>query len=272
MCDRERRRSVAVMFTPAIGAGDPIIVADNLTKRYGARTVVDELSFEIGAGRVTGFLGPNGAGKTQTIKMILGLVAPSEGQARIAGRPLIAHRHPSGVVGAVLDGGAFHPSCTGRATLRIAALLAGVPSGRADALLERVALAEAADEKVGAYSLGMRQRLALTQGMLADPAVLIADEPSNGLDPGGSPGCGGCCVSSPTAARPSCTQATCCPKPNGSLTTSSCSPQVACGPRVHSPLSPPAASASSSSSWRSPAPRRFAIYARSDPCRADQAA
>lgn len=164
---------------------DPMIVADRLTKRYGPRTVVDDLSFGVWPGRVTGFIGPNGAGKTQTLKMILGLVAPTSGRATVAGRPLVAHPRPARAVGIVLDGGAFNEGRTARDALRISALLAGVPASRADELLERVGLEGEGDRRVGDYSLGMRQRLALAQALLAEPAVLIADEPANGLDPAG---------------------------------------------------------------------------------------
>ncbi len=151
-----------------------MIEVEELTKRYGRRTVVDELSFTVRPGRVTGFLGPNGAGKTQTIKMILGLVHPTGGRVRV-----------DGIAGAVLDGGAFHRGRTARAALRIYARLAGAPPSSADELLERVGLTDAATRRVGTFSLGMRQRLALAQGLIADPAVLIADEPANGLDPAG---------------------------------------------------------------------------------------
>ncbi|HEV3053493.1 MAG TPA: ATP-binding cassette domain-containing protein [Solirubrobacteraceae bacterium] len=161
------------------------VVADGLTKRYGDRTVVSGLSFSVSPGRVTGFLGPNGAGKTQTLKMILGLVHPSQGTATIQGRPLLAHSEPARVVGAVLDGGAFNYGRTARSTLRISALIAGVGEARVEELLARVGLDDDGDRRVGEYSLGMRQRLALAQALLADPAVLIADEPANGLDPGG---------------------------------------------------------------------------------------
>jgi ABC-2 type transport system ATP-binding protein len=162
-----------------------MIEVEALSKRYGAATVVDGLSFTARPGRVTGFLGPNGAGKTQTIKMLLGLVRPSSGRALVAGAALAAHAHPASVVGVVLDGGAFHPGRSARAALRIHARLVGARPRRADDLLEQVGLAAAAGRRVGTYSLGMRQRLALAQGLLADPEVVIADEPANGLDPAG---------------------------------------------------------------------------------------
>ncbi len=174
MCAGAPRRSLA-----------GVITVESLTKRYGDNVAVDDLSFAVEPGRVTGFLGPNGAGKTQTIKMILGLVRPTSGEALIDGRPLIGHPHPPALVGTVLDGGAFHPARTARDALRLHALASGVAEARADALLERVGIADAADRKVGKFSLGMRQRLALAQGLIADPQVLIADEPANGLDPEG---------------------------------------------------------------------------------------
>lgn len=190
MCGSPEARSFAAMlmeptFTEPTAEPAAMIVADRLTKRYGTATVVDALSFQARAGRVTGFLGPNGAGKTQTIKMMLGLVRPSAGRATIAGRPLAEHAHPAHVVGTVLDGGAFNLGRTARSALAISALVAGVPASRVEQLLERVGLRDDADRRVGDFSLGMRQRLALAQGLLADPKVLIADEPANGLDPAG---------------------------------------------------------------------------------------
>jgi len=174
MCGRTPPRTLVAMIT-----------VEALTKRYGDTTVVDDLGFEVQPGRVTGFLGPNGAGKTQTIKLLLGLVRPSSGRALIDGRPLAAHAHPPALVGTVLDGGAFHPARTARHALRLHALAAGVPARRVDELLARVGIAHAANRKVGKFSLGMRQRLALAQGLIADPQILIADEPANGLDPEG---------------------------------------------------------------------------------------
>ncbi|HEX6388898.1 MAG TPA: ATP-binding cassette domain-containing protein [Solirubrobacteraceae bacterium] len=162
-----------------------MITVEALSKRYGDTTVVEDLAFEVRPGRVTGFLGPNGAGKTQTIKMLLGLVRPTYGRALIDGRPLAQHPDPPRLVGTVLDGGAFHPARSARHALRLHAQAAGVAGTRVDELLARVGIAHAADRKVGKFSLGMRQRLALAQGLIADPQVLIADEPANGLDPQG---------------------------------------------------------------------------------------
>ncbi len=180
-----RARSLVVMLNQTKATPAATIVADRLTKRYGHRTVVDGLSFSVRPGRVTGLLGPNGAGKTQTLRMILGLVHPTSGSVSVGGLPLVAHPHPARVVGVVLDGGAFNPGRSARDSLRISALLAGVSDARVEELLDRVGLADDAHRKVGQYSLGMRQRLALAQALLAEPAVVIADEPANGLDPAG---------------------------------------------------------------------------------------
>jgi ABC-2 type transport system ATP-binding protein len=156
-----------------------------LTKRFGASTAVDSLSFEVPRGRVTGLLGPNGAGKTTTLRMLLGLAAPDAGSALILDRPYAALPAPGRVVGAVLDGGGLHPGRTGRDHLRIAAAQLGAGGDRVDAVLDEVGLAPAAGRRVSGYSLGMRQRLALAAALLGDPAVLVLDEPANGLDPAG---------------------------------------------------------------------------------------
>jgi ABC-2 type transport system ATP-binding protein len=155
-----------------------------LVKRYGPVTAVDNLSFEVQPGTVTGFLGPNGAGKTTTLRMLLGLVAPDAGRATVNGHPYTALPDPSHQVGAVLEVG-FHPGRTARAQLRIQALSAEVDPSRADDVLRLVGLADAADRRIGGFSLGMRQRLGLATALLAEPTVLILDEPANGLDPDG---------------------------------------------------------------------------------------
>jgi ABC-2 type transport system ATP-binding protein len=155
-----------------------------LTKRFGAVTAVHDLSFDVSPG-VTGFLGPNGAGKTTTLRMLLGLVRPSDGTATIGGRRYADLPHPRQVVGAVLEAAGFHPGRSGREHLRILARPAGVPDRRVDAVLEEVGLADAARRRVGGYSLGMRQRLGLASALLGDPEVLVLDEPGNGLDPAG---------------------------------------------------------------------------------------
>ncbi|MQY36026.1 putative ABC transporter ATP-binding protein YxlF [Streptomyces sp. RB17] len=161
------------------------ITMDGLTKRYGAVTAVDRLTFDVEPGVVTGFLGPNGAGKTTTLRMLLGLVTPTAGRALIDGRHYAELREPRRVVGAVLEATGFHPGRRGRDHLRILAQAGDIPGSRVEEVLDRVALADAADRRVGGYSLGMRQRLGLASALLGDPKVLILDEPANGLDPAG---------------------------------------------------------------------------------------
>ncbi|HET6877849.1 MAG TPA: ATP-binding cassette domain-containing protein [Jatrophihabitans sp.] len=146
---------------------------------------VDQLSFSVEPGTVTGFLGPNGAGKTTTLRILLGLVHPTGGWATIGGRPYRQLEAPARAVGASLESSSFHPGRTARNHLRIMCTVAGLPDQRADAVLELVGLRDDARRKVRGYSLGMRQRLGLAQALLGDPAVLILDEPANGLDPDG---------------------------------------------------------------------------------------
>ena len=165
--------------------GSGRIVVRNLTKRFGTVEAVRDLSFVVEPGRVTGFLGPNGAGKTTTLRTALGLVAPTDGEVTISGARHDQLAHPARVVGALLDTGGFHNSRTARAHLRIYTAAIGVPDRRADEVLTLVGLTEAANRKVGAFSLGMRQRLALATTLLGDPKVLILDEPGSGLDPEG---------------------------------------------------------------------------------------
>jgi ABC-2 type transport system ATP-binding protein len=162
-----------------------IIEATGLTKRYGHTLVVDHLSFAVEAGQVVGFLGPNGAGKTTTLRMLLGLVRPDEGGATIDGRPYAALAAPACQVGAVLESSSCHPGRTARSHLRVHALAAGLDRTRVGDVLDLVGLASAADQRAGTFSLGMRQRLGLATALLADPDVLILDEPTNGLDPEG---------------------------------------------------------------------------------------
>ena len=156
-----------------------------LTKRFRRVTAVEELSVGIGAGRVTGFLGPNGAGKTTTLRMALGLVRPTAGEALVGGRRYRELRWPRRTVGAVLDAAGAHPGRRGREHLRLLAAVTGVGDARVDEVLDEVDLAGAADRRIGGYSLGMRQRLGLAGALLGDPEVLILDEPGNGLDPAG---------------------------------------------------------------------------------------
>jgi ABC-2 type transport system ATP-binding protein len=169
----------------AITVGSPAIVARNLTKRFGDVVAVDDLSFEVRPGGVTGFLGPNGAGKSTTMRMVLGLVAPTSGTATVLGLPYASLAEPARAVGAVLETQSFDPRRSGRNHLRVIATAAALDPARVDAVLELVDMAGAADRKAGTYSLGMRQRLALAAALLGDPAVLILDEPANGLDPQG---------------------------------------------------------------------------------------
>ncbi|GAA4345977.1 ABC transporter ATP-binding protein [Angustibacter luteus] len=156
-----------------------------LTKWFGSVKAVDDLSFAVEPGRVTGFLGPNGAGKTTTLRMLLGLLTPTSGTATIGGQSYASLRDPLRVVGAGLDGSSFHPGRTARNHLRWMCASGGLDQGRIDEVLTLAGLTGAADRRVGGYSLGMRQRLTLGGAMLGDPDVLLLDEPANGLDPEG---------------------------------------------------------------------------------------
>jgi len=169
----------------AVSADAGRIEASGLTKRFGAVTAVDDLSFSAAPGAITGFLGPNGSGKTTTLRMLLGLVTPDYGAGTISGRRYAALPEPGRVVGAVLETGGFHPARSGRNHLRVYCTVGGYPLRRADEVLERSGLGGAGRRKVRGYSLGMRQRLALATALLGDPAILVLDEPANGLDPDG---------------------------------------------------------------------------------------
>ena len=157
----------------------------DLTKRFGSLTAVNNLSFSVEPGRITGFLGPNGAGKTTTLRMLLGLVRPTSGSATIGGQSYGHLRKPQRVVGAALEATNFHPGRAGRDHLRVMADTAGVDKKRVDEMLELVGIPAAARQRAGGYSMGMRQRLALAGALLGDPQVLLLDEPANGLDPEG---------------------------------------------------------------------------------------
>jgi ABC-2 type transport system ATP-binding protein len=157
----------------------------DLSKRFGKVEAVKHLSFDVEAGRVTGFLGPNGAGKSTTLRALLGLIRPTGGTARFDGKRYEELEHPSGQVGAVLEDASFHPGRTARNHLRVLATTGRHPRERVDEVLHDVGLTEAADRRVKGYSMGMRQRLAIAAALLGDPDVLILDEPTNGLDPPG---------------------------------------------------------------------------------------
>ncbi|MEU4579838.1 ATP-binding cassette domain-containing protein [Nonomuraea sp. NPDC023979] len=159
------------------------IRVDHVRKTFGKVVAVDDLSFEAPAGAVTAFLGPNGAGKTTTLRMLLGLVTPTAGEATVGGVPYRELDHPLRHVGAVLESSGFHPGMTAAAHLDALRTAAGLGAERVGEVLDQVELTEAAGRRTGGFSLGMRQRLALATALLGEPAVLILDEPANGLDP-----------------------------------------------------------------------------------------
>ncbi|MBF9132461.1 ATP-binding cassette domain-containing protein [Plantactinospora sp. S1510] len=161
------------------------IEARGLRKRYGSTLAVDDLSFTVAAGQVTGFVGPNGAGKSTTMRMILGLDAPDGGTALVGGRPYHSLRTPLRAVGALLDAGAVHPGRRARDHLLWMAHSNGLPRRRVDEVIEQVGMGPAARRRAGGFSLGMRQRLGIAAALLGDPPVLLFDEPVNGLDPEG---------------------------------------------------------------------------------------
>ncbi|SFO43837.1 ABC-2 type transport system ATP-binding protein [Geodermatophilus obscurus] len=163
-----------------------MIAIEHLSKRYGGHPAVDDVSFTCAPGTVTGFLGPNGAGKSTTLRVLCGLAAPTRGTATVGGRRYRDLPNPGREVGVLLDAAAQHPGRTGREALTLAATVLGVDRGRVAELLDHVGLdGTAARKRVGAYSLGMRQRLGLAGALLGDPRVLVLDEPANGLDPEG---------------------------------------------------------------------------------------
>ncbi|HEX3906344.1 MAG TPA: ATP-binding cassette domain-containing protein [Mycobacteriales bacterium] len=158
------------------------IEINNVTKRYGDTIAVDQLSFAVQPGRVTGFLGPNGAGKSTTMRLVLGLDRPDSGNTRIAGRPYADIEEPMRVVGALLEARALHPGRSARRHLQYLAQTQGIGMRRVDEVLDLVGLSDVADKRVGGFSLGMGQRLGIAVALLGDPAILILDEPVNGLD------------------------------------------------------------------------------------------
>ncbi|MGA5305736.1 ABC transporter ATP-binding protein [Nucisporomicrobium flavum] len=168
------------MTSPAAG-----IRADRLTKRYGGRAVVDDLSFTAEPGVITGFLGPNGAGKSTTMRMLFGLTRPTAGTITVGGRGIAGLDDPARTVGALLDARAVHPHRTAAQHLLAYAQAAGLDRRRVDQVLDTVGLRDAADRRAGEFSLGMLQRLGIATALLGDPGVLVLDEPLNGLDPEG---------------------------------------------------------------------------------------
>ncbi|AZK94999.1 ATP-binding cassette domain-containing protein [Streptomyces sp. SID5473] len=170
---------------PGARDGEPVIEADELTKRYGAVTAVDGLSFTVRPGVVTGFLGPNGAGKSTTLRLILGLGGPTAGTVTVDGRPFAGRPRGLRYAGALLDAHDVHGGRTARAHLTALALSNGLPRRRAGEVLEEVGLAAAAHRRIGGFSLGMKQRLGIAAALLGDPPALLFDEPLNGLDPDG---------------------------------------------------------------------------------------
>jgi ABC-2 type transport system ATP-binding protein len=162
-----------------------MIVAEGLTKRYAKTLAVDQLSFEVTPGVVTGFLGPNGSGKSTTMRMIMGLDYPTSGRALVNGKPYAELGWPLREVGALLDARAYHPARTAYQHLRYLAASNDIPRSRVDEVLDLVGLTEVAHQRAGKYSLGMGQRLGIASALLGDPGVLLFDEPINGLDPEG---------------------------------------------------------------------------------------
>jgi ABC-2 type transport system ATP-binding protein len=172
-------------MTLHLGNRPPAIRAVGLTKRFGSQTAVDDVSFEVPNGVVAGFVGPNGAGKSTTLRMLLGLVRPTAGEAEVLGRSIAHPAEYLPAVGALIEGPAFYPALSGRENLDVFATLGGIERGRVPLVLDIVNLSERAGDPFKTYSLGMKQRLGIAAALLRDPALLILDEPTNGLDPAG---------------------------------------------------------------------------------------
>lgn len=162
-----------------------MIEIENLTKTYGGKTAVDDVSFTVRPGRVTGFLGPNGAGKSTTMRLLVGLESATSGHARVNGKPYAQHRAPLAEVGVLLDAKAVHPRRTARAHLSALAATHGIPRSRVQDVVELTGLGGVADKRVGGFSLGMGQRLGIAAALIGDPHTVVLDEPVNGLDPEG---------------------------------------------------------------------------------------
>jgi ABC-2 type transport system ATP-binding protein len=183
--NRDRRPAGGVATGAEEPPHDPVVRVSSLTKRYGAFAAVDNVTFSLDRGTVTGFLGPNGAGKSTTLRILLGLAEPTAGSALVFGRRYRELDDPARRVGSVLESNDFDPGRSGRNHLRVLALAAGIPRSRVEEALELVGLENAANRRVRTYSLGMRQRLGLAGALLGAPELLVLDEPANGLDPAG---------------------------------------------------------------------------------------
>jgi len=181
----------------------PSLAFEGIGKSFGPVRAVDDLTFAVRPGAVTGFLGPNGAGKTTTLRMLLGLTRPTSGRALVGDRPYGEHPRPARVVGAALEASSFHPGRTGLGHLEVYAAQVGVSRARCRELIEFVGLSDAAERRVGGYSMGMRQRLSLATALLGDPPAIGWTSRPTGSTPKGSCGCARCCAPTPTRAAPS---------------------------------------------------------------------
>jgi ABC-2 type transport system ATP-binding protein len=181
MMENAAATAAGPVATPALAA----VTASGLTKRYGGRVAVDRVDFELPAGVVSGFVGPNGAGKTTTIRMLLGLIRPSEGAAKVLGQAISDPTKYLPRVGALIEAPAFYPTLSGRRNLEVLTRLARLNRSRIAEVLELVGLSDRGNDLVRSYSLGMKQRLGVAAALLREPELVILDEPANGLDPAG---------------------------------------------------------------------------------------